>query len=266
MNPANPEAGLRNPEFYARIRRLEALGFKSFPSDLTYFDGTWAIRETAGHAARRINSVTPVDPNDHGDMENRIHAVSKRFSKIKKDAVFRITPLAPRKLIEWFETSAWISRDESMVMRLDLEKIDFGAPQDQTSLSDIESWVKVFLRLSEKSNQSYQPSIDVISSIPLFQNLFVQIVEDNEVCALRTVQDGEFVGIFDVVTDHNFRRRGHARYMLESILMLVKAQKAKFAWLQVEVENVAAVALYQKLGFQEVYRYEYFSPPTQNDR
>ena len=57
------------------------------------------------------------------------------------------------------------------------------------------------------------------------------------------------------------RRQGHARRLVQSALKWARQRGARFAWLQVEADNVEALALYRALGFDEIYRYHYRQPP-----
>ena len=46
------------------VRRFEAAGFRAWPAAAVHYDGTWVMRLTAGHPAKRLNSVNPLDPGD----------------------------------------------------------------------------------------------------------------------------------------------------------------------------------------------------------
>ena len=46
----------------ALVRRLEAVGFRAWPAASVHYDGSWAVRLTAGHPSKRLNSVNPLDP------------------------------------------------------------------------------------------------------------------------------------------------------------------------------------------------------------
>ncbi|TIU15748.1 MAG: GNAT family N-acetyltransferase, partial [Mesorhizobium sp.] len=48
----------------AIVRRYEAAGFRAWPAAAVHYDGTWVVRLTAGHPAKRLNSVNPLDPGD----------------------------------------------------------------------------------------------------------------------------------------------------------------------------------------------------------
>ena len=48
----------------ATVRRFEAAGFRAWPASAVHYDGTWASGSTAGHPAKRLNSVNPLDPGD----------------------------------------------------------------------------------------------------------------------------------------------------------------------------------------------------------
>jgi len=75
-----------------QVRRLEAVSFRSFPSTSTHYDGTWAIRLTAGHPAKRLNSVNPLDPSDHSYIDARLELAKRRFDSFGRPLVFRFLP------------------------------------------------------------------------------------------------------------------------------------------------------------------------------
>ena len=85
----------------AWIRQLEAIAFRSFPSTSTFYDGTWAIRLTAGHPAKRLNSVNPLDPSDTGELAVRMAKAQRRFDSFGRPLMFRLSPLAPPALTRY---------------------------------------------------------------------------------------------------------------------------------------------------------------------
>jgi GNAT superfamily N-acetyltransferase len=75
-------------------------------------------------------------------------------------------------------------------------------------------------------------------------------------CGLAVLEQ-DLVGLFDVVTDPAARRAGHGTELVTSLLAWANGSGARRAYLQMVVDNHAARELYQRLGFQVLYRYWY---------
>ena len=58
-------------------------------------------------------------------------------------------------------------------------------------------------------------------------------------------------------TDPSQRQRGFGLALIRSIMAWAKDQGASTAYLQVMLNNDAALRLYRKLGFVEIYQYWY---------
>ena len=71
------------------------------------------------------------------------------------------------------------------------------------------------------------------------------------------VMERGMVGLFDIVTVPDMRRRGHGRHLVEALFSWGRSQGASCAYLQVVATNAPALALYHQLGFCETYRYHY---------
>jgi ribosomal protein S18 acetylase RimI-like enzyme len=54
-----------------------------------------------------------------------------------------------------------------------------------------------------------------------------------------------------------FRGKGYGREIVETILTEAARLGAKNTYLQVDIDNPAALGLYEKLGYREIYRYWY---------
>jgi len=248
--------------YLPQVRRLEAVSFRSFPSTSTHYDGTWAIRLTGGHPAKRLNSVNPLDPSDHSYIDARLELAKRRFESFGRPLVFRQSPLAPPELETILDDRGWERFDESIVMILDLASANLDDALDHVPMKDVGYWVDSFLHLSEEEAHTKPGLFEVISSIKPNSGLFVKNVDDAHVAAVRCVQENDLAGIFDLVTGSEFHRKGHAKGLLASTLKWAKQEGAKNAWLQVVAENTAAKYLYESFGFEELYRYSYRKAPT----
>jgi len=81
------------------------------------------------------------------------------------------------------------------------------------------------------------------------------------VCVAQTALDGEYAGLFDVVTDAPARGRGYATFACALLLDWAREQGARAAYLQVDAANAPAIAVYRKFGFATAYRYHYRGRP-----
>jgi ribosomal protein S18 acetylase RimI-like enzyme len=249
----------QKPDF-ATVRRFEAAGFRAWPAASVQYDGTWAIRLTAGHSAKRLNSVNPLDPADVGDLERRIARIGRRFVAYGRPLTFRLSPLSGRKLSAYFDREGWSFFAESLVMRLYLDQADLSEVIDQIPLKDIARFVTAALAV-RGADPSIRPGLsEVISSIQPDAGLFVHQTRHKPVASAICVHDGDLAGLFEIATDAGERRKGHARRLVLSALKWARQHGAGQAWLQVEADNEAALALYRSLGFKEIYRYHYRQP------
>ena len=68
-----------------------------------------------------------------------------------------------------------------------------------------------------------------------------------------------WAGIFAMRTAPEHRRKGLGQKVLQALLTEASGLGAERAWLQVEAANLSAVRLYAREGFEEAYRYRYYT-------
>jgi ribosomal protein S18 acetylase RimI-like enzyme len=73
---------------------------------------------------------------------------------------------------------------------------------------------------------------------------------------LGVLQDG-FIGLYDIVVDAELRRKGCGEQVVRDLLAWGKRSGAHSAYLQVMLNNPAALGLYAKVGYRAAYTYWY---------
>lgn len=250
-----------NPEL-PLVRRFEAAGFRAWPAASVQYDGTWVIRLTAGHPAKRLNSVNPLDPGDLTGLNERIGRAGRRFEAYGRPLTFRMSPLSGERLNAHFDALGWSVFGESIVMRLPLANApDVDSAIDQIPLKDISRFMRAATK-THRLDASLRPGLsEVIGAIKAEAGLFVLEEKSEPVSSLVCVHDAELAGLFEVATAQDKRGKGFGRRSILSALKWAKLRGARQAWLQVDADNAAAIGLYRSLGFAEVYRYHYRQPP-----
>jgi ribosomal protein S18 acetylase RimI-like enzyme len=245
----------------AAVRRFEAVGFRAWPAASVHYDGTWIIRLTAGHPAKRLNSVNPLDPGDMANVDERIARAAGRFSSYGRPLTFRMSPLSGGSLEAHLDRLGWSRFSESLVMQIPLTAALVGDAIDQIPLRDVGRFTGAALEV-----HGFDPALraglsEIINAIQPEAGLFVAETGGVPVSTLICVHDGDLAGVFEVGTALAARDRGHARRTLLSAMKWARLRGARRAWLQVEADNAAAIHLYSSMGFDEVYRYHYRRPP-----
>jgi ribosomal protein S18 acetylase RimI-like enzyme len=79
-------------------------------------------------------------------------------------------------------------------------------------------------------------------------------------CGLGVIEN-QYIGLFDIVIDKQFRNQGFGQTLIENILRWGKSKGAETGYLQVLTDNASAIRLYEKVGFKEAYTYWYRIKP-----
>lgn len=245
------------------VRRFEAAGFRAWPAASVHYDGAWIVRLTAGHPAKRLNSVNPLDPGDVARIEERVERAARRFEAYGRPLTFRLSPLSGIALNRFFDKSGWQSLSESLVMRASLDHdVPVDAAMNQIPMKDIGRFMNAVTAVHDLE-PSLRPGLsEVITSIEPEAGLFVLEEGGEPVATAICVHDGDLAGLFEIATGARDRGKGHGRRVVLSALKWAKLRGAREAWLQVEADNEAARRLYGSIGFSEIYRYHYRRPPA----
>ena len=98
---------------------------------------------------------------------------------------------------------------------------------------------------------------DILVAIALPCRFAISVDENGVAACGFGVLEDEWVGLYDITTRDDARRRGHAARVAGAIMSWARDNGASSAYLQVMTDNAPARALYAKLGFREAYQYAY---------
>lgn len=247
--------------FTPRIRQFEAAGFRAWPAASVTYDGAWMIRLTAGHPAKRLNSVNSLDPADGRDAAGRLARAAQKFRSYGRPLTVRVTPLTPPEVTLHCDANNWERLGASLIMEAPLSDLPLARAVDQIPMRDIARFIDAAISSGSLLDANRAGLSEVVGAIEPTKGLFVREAEGVAVASLVCVQEAGLAGLFEVATNPAHRRQGHARSVMLSALKWAQARGARSAWLQVEEANHAALALYGQLGFRPVYAYHYRRAP-----
>ncbi len=245
------------------VRRLEAVGFRAWPSAFVLYDGSWQIRITEGHRSKRLNCVVPLDPSDHKDMSARLEKAEQRFLEAGQTLAIRETPLAPPLLIEHLRHSGWSRFETVSVMTVDIDNAVLPGTIDHVPLQDVERFSQACVRLEASGSADPIVVQDILSRIrPAAGYFLIDDLDRGPRACVLCVQDNDLAGIQSLAVAPDARRKGLATELVSAALRWARLRGARTAWLQVSLKNDAAVTLYENLGFRTAYEYHYWRRHT----
>ncbi len=236
---------------------IEEFSLNAWPclQELNY-DG-WILRFANGYT-RRANSVSPLYLGSLTIAE-KIKYCEHFYQAKQLRSVFKMSPFVyPPDLDSTLAQAGYYKDAETSVQTLDLSTSFFKSITAVQQWSEpADTWIKSYSSLNNVSAENKSTLKAILEHI-VPQSAFVILLYQNQpvACALG-VLEGSYVGLFDIVTAPTHRGQGFARQLIEYILQWAKKQGATTAYLQVMLDNPAALKLYTKLGFKEIYRYWY---------
>jgi GNAT superfamily N-acetyltransferase len=241
------------------IRQIEEAGLNAWPAHQQVLYDGWLLRFADGYT-KRANSVNPLYPSSL-EVEKKIEHCEAFYRRAGLPPVFRLTPLAPRELDEALADRGYQTLHPTRVLTLDLD--NWSAP-DLAAVSvrelPLEQWMGVFSEISGSLVAKQPAHAQILRNIlnPYFCAA-IEIDGKWVACGLG-VLEGQWFGLFDIVTHLAHRRQGLSTCLIAAMLDWALFQGARRSYLQVMESNQPALGLYANLGYAEGYRYWYRVP------
>ncbi len=144
--------------------------------------------------------------------------------------------------------------------------LDLGTLTTRTSVAnslaiqtvDVEKWLQAWYALTDRPVEKLAVHKVLLEKSKL-AHLFLlrQVIGETPSASGMAVYENQAMGIFGIATAVGRRNNGYASELLIELLEWGIFQGARFAYLQVEESNEAALSLYSKLGFRKAYSYWY---------
>ena len=245
-----------------RARFLDGLAMKDWPAlESTALDG-WVMRASRG-ATRRANSVW-----SHGSLEdlavkNKLEQAEAFFAARDLSSTFYVSPATrPHELDQLLEDRGYLEEGGTLVHTGRLgDMIDGAGAAHDASVELVEKpddgWLDAHFRCSRRSGEDARTRAEIIRRVGPSAAFASAIIGSEVVAVANGVLSSGWLGIYNVVTDPQFRRRGASLAVLKLLAEWAIRQGAEHAHLGVEEDNPGAIALYERLGMTMVYRYHY---------
>jgi N-acetylglutamate synthase len=238
------------------VLALEQRAFNAWPAERSVLFGGWLFRLAGGYS-KRANSANAVQPG--APFDGVREAAEALYQRHGLPTVFRLSPLAPPAADLALADAGYVTFDPT---RVAVAALDLAAP-DRSVQVDVEAsaeWRDGFARANEVAPERRGIHDAIVRAIA-WPSGFATLRVDGVAAGfgLAVLERGA-VGLFDIVVDPHWRRRGLGRTLTQALMDWGRSQGASQAYLQVREANQAARRLYAGLGFEDRYRYHYRVP------
>lgn len=255
------------------MRTIEELSLNAWPAENQLLVDGWLVRIGDGFT-RRANSVSPLYPGTI-PVRERISRCEALYRARGQPVIFKITPMVhPPDLDATLDLLGYKAEAPTEVRVLDnlpipdgpvpvLKKGELQAVEGEKKEGPVvwqnvdPFWVSHYRALSGLPSAQHVALTRLLKRIPC-QTGFAALYEEGKVvgCGLGVVQE-TYLGLFDITTAKSMRGKGVGNKLMQALMAWGWQQGARQGYLQVEKENKAAKALYDKLGFKPLYDYCY---------
>ena len=244
--------------------RIEEAGLNALQTQRQLFFDGWLLRLSPGKA-KRARSVNPCFGSSR-PLDAKIDHCEALYASHGLPLLFRMTPfvrppdlapaLAAREYVEFDPTLVQAARIDGARAAQCPKGIDLAA-------ASAPEFVEAAGDLRGSSPLQRAAHLERLTCSPLALHAIVARSGGNVVACGLVIRDDTLAGIYDMMTADAQRGRGLATTLVASLLQWAARQGGTHAYLQVNADNAAALAVYRRFGFATMYTYHYCARPGQ---
>lgn len=226
-----------------------------WPAPSTLLIRGFAVRFAHGYSGR-ANAASPIVIGANLE-DGEIATIETLYREAGLSPTFRDTMLMTRATRKRLDRRGYVLKDASFGMVADLAGHAFLRRDDvEIAPAAGEEWLEGVSRFQTPDKRSPAQLGAIVGAIRVPAR-FATVRRDGRAIGFGyTAIDRGYAEIASVMLDPDARGQGIGRGLVEILLAEAAALGARHGFLQVEVNNRIAKALYQKLGFRDLYRYE----------
>lgn len=243
------------------IATIERHSASAWPAPIVQSLCGWEMRFAPNSSSKRINSLNPVAP-DVGQFRTVLKAYIAECEKRNCAAHVRLLPLAREN-----EREVLSSLGVDGVGATSVEWIEnlssAGVGEDVFISAHVtDAWLDAYTGAHAYPPEERAAVKAILDMVP--HNMgFAHIVDQGvPVASGRIAVIDGLAGFYQIATAPDARRKGHARRIMAALSAFAAEQGARQGYLQVEMRNATARALYGSLGFKSLYIYDYWPVPA----
>ncbi|HYP39894.1 MAG TPA: GNAT family N-acetyltransferase [Chloroflexia bacterium] len=245
------------------MQMLDELAANAWPALVSQQLEGWRMRAT-NNVTRRANSVLTngIMPSYGGWLDE----ITDFYRRQSLPVRFQVSDASPSELDPLLDELGYTSEGGSTVQTARcfdvLERSASLAGYDIASYNSLDdTWLDSFLEIEGIGEEKKETYWLIMSRIGPRVH-FVQICLDSKVAGIgMAVSERGWSGLFNIATRAEYRRRGIGGQVVRSLAEWSLQTGAQDLYLQVMLNNQAALSLYGRLGFAPLYNYHYRSKP-----
>lgn len=248
---------LRSESVVQHQQALESAAFSAWPAQRSIDVHGWHVRLDRGYTKRANSANATADSLELA--ANDVASIEAHFHLYGLTPIFRLTSFAPTGDSDRLLNSrGYRSCDTSLVMTRSLA--GFSQSAETAVVPNAEAWLDAFGHASGKRGADQAVHLEILHRIAAPCAWAVQSADvPSLTCGLGVLVEDK-LGLFDIATRLDHRRRGLARSLCKGLLAWGARRGAQTAFLQVVATNEPAIRLYEDLGFETAYSYWYRVP------
>lgn len=237
---------------------IEELSLRAWPAFESARHEGWILRQAEG-LTKRANSVIPLYEGE-GELEAKVSFCEDYYKKAGLKSTFKLTEFSEPPALDSFLAERGYSRvDETSVRTAAPCWREWQASARVELRAEAgEEWLSEAARIKGYNEHDDRVHRRIIGGVSGEKGFALLRDEEGRVNALGfALLDGGYLSFHDIFVEPACRQRGLATELMESLLCWGVNAGAEKSFLQVVADNRAAIALYEKFGFKELYRYWY---------
>jgi N-acetylglutamate synthase len=243
----------------ALARRLEERSLNASGAFQSLLYDGWLLGFRSG-PPKRLRCVNPFYASTLPLAQKVEHCV-RFYQRAGLPAIFRLLPFSqPSGLDAWLDHAGWERFERTQVLHARLAAAAVRTT-DGVEIVSVPEWQEPAAPLLGVAPDAVAQHIARARAYPLPQ-AGALLRRDGEVvaCGLVKIED-EHAGLFAVHTAEAWRGQGLGGAIVAALLAKARQQGARDAYLQVDADNAAALAVYGRFGFVSAYDYWYRARP-----